>query len=60
MSTTVGCGIVALHGPMIDRKLSRGTDGYDRDSFTRALVVREPMGELAPPAMESIRAGEAR
>jgi muramoyltetrapeptide carboxypeptidase len=57
---TVGCGIVAFHGPMIDRKLSRGTDGYDRDSFTRALLVREPLGELAPAALESIRAGEAQ
>ncbi len=27
------CGIVSFHGPMLDRRLSRGIDAYDRDSF---------------------------
>jgi muramoyltetrapeptide carboxypeptidase len=56
---TLGCGVVAFHGPMLDRRLSRGAEGYDADSFTRALCRREPMGELAPPALEPIRRGEA-
>lgn len=56
---TLGCDMVAFHGPMLDRRLSRGADGYDADSFVRALCTREPLGELAPPALESIRAGEA-
>ncbi|HEV2986209.1 MAG TPA: LD-carboxypeptidase [Vicinamibacterales bacterium] len=56
---TLGCGVVAFHGPMLDRRLSRGPEGYDADSFTRALCRREPMGELAPPALEPIRRGEA-
>ncbi|HZR24897.1 MAG TPA: LD-carboxypeptidase [Vicinamibacterales bacterium] len=56
---TTGCGIVAFHGPMIDRRLSHGADGYDRASFERALCVAEPMGELAPPGLECVRAGEA-
>src|SRR5439155_1093306 len=25
---TLGCGIVAFHGPMIDKRLSRGAEGY--------------------------------
>jgi len=55
---TLGCGVVAFHGPMLDRRLSRGAEGYDADSFTKALCRREPMGELAPPGLESIHGGE--
>jgi len=55
---TLGCDLVAFHGPMLDRRLSRGAEGYDIDSFTRALCGREAMGELAPPALEPIRGGE--
>jgi UDP-N-acetylmuramate:L-alanyl-gamma-D-glutamyl-meso-diaminopimelate ligase len=56
---TLGCDLVAFHGPMLDRRLSRGAEGYDIDSFTRALCRREPMGELVPAGLESIRDGEA-
>ena len=30
---TCQCGITALHGPMLDRRLSRGPAGYDERSF---------------------------
>ena len=56
---TIGCDTVAFHGPMLDRRLSRGEEGYDADSFARALCRREPMGELAPAALQSLREGEA-
>src|SRR6185295_12986984 len=56
---TLGCGLIAFHGPMLARRLGRGADGYDADSFLSALCRREPMGELAPPGLESIRPGEA-
>jgi len=56
---TLGCGVVGFHGPMLDRRLAHGAEGYDVDSFTRALCRREAMGELAPPGLESIRGGEA-
>jgi len=56
---TVGCNLIAFHGPMLDRRLSRGADGYDVDSFMRALCRTEPLGELAPPGLEAIRGGEA-
>jgi len=56
---TTGLGMVAFHGPMLDRRLARGADGYDADSFARALCRAEPVGELAPPALESIHDGEA-
>ena len=56
---TLGCDSVAFHGPMLARRLGRGAVGYDEDSFVRTLCRREPLGELAPPGLESIRPGEA-
>ena len=56
---TIGCGLVAFHGPMLAGRLGRGAAGYDRDSFVNALCGREPIGELAPPGLETIRSGEA-
>jgi muramoyltetrapeptide carboxypeptidase len=56
---TLACGVVAFHGPMIERRLSRSTQGYDQRSFLGALSRTEPLGELAPAGVESIRSGEA-
>jgi muramoyltetrapeptide carboxypeptidase len=56
---TLGCDLVAFHGPMLAGRLERGADGYDPESFERALCRLEPMGELAAPGVESIRGGEA-
>ena len=52
--------MVAFHGPMLAGRLAAGEAGYDRDSFERALCRREPMGELAPAGLETVRSGEAR
>jgi muramoyltetrapeptide carboxypeptidase len=56
---TIGCETVAFHGPMLDRRLGRGADGYDKASFLNALTRRDPMGELTAPALEVIRPGTA-
>ena len=56
---TIGCGLVAFHGPTLAGRLGRGAAGYDEDSFVRTLCRREPAGELAPPGLEAIRPGEA-
>jgi muramoyltetrapeptide carboxypeptidase len=56
---TVHCDMVSFHGPMLAGRLGRGDEGYDRASFQRALCQLEPMGELAPPGLESVVAGEA-
>jgi len=53
------CGVVAFHGPMLDRRLGRGERGYDRETFIRALCHAAPLGELAPSGLEVIRPGEA-
>jgi muramoyltetrapeptide carboxypeptidase len=56
---TLNCDLVAFHGPMLAGRLGRGAEGYDEDSFIRALCRREPMGELAPAGLETVRPGEA-
>jgi len=56
---TIGCGMVAFHGPMLAGRLGRGAEGYDPGSFLAALTKREPLGELTAPGLEAIRSGEA-
>lgn len=56
---TLGCELVAFHGPMLAGRLGRGAAGYDEDSFVRSLCRPEPLGELAPAGLETIRTGEA-
>jgi muramoyltetrapeptide carboxypeptidase len=53
------CGIVSFHGPMLDRRLSRGIDAYDRDSFIGVLTSTEPLGELRAVQLETLNEGEA-
>ncbi len=52
------CGVVSFHGPMLEARLARGEQGYDRDTFLRALCDAEPLGPLAPPTLEVVRPGE--
>ena len=56
---TLGCDLVAFHGPMLAGRLGRGASGYDQDSFVRTLCRSEPAGELSAPGLDTIRAGEA-
>ena len=56
---TCQCGMTALHGPMLERRLARGEEGYDRASFM-ALVEGKAAGlELAPPGLTVLKAGDA-
>jgi muramoyltetrapeptide carboxypeptidase len=52
-------GIVAFHGPMLEGRLARGVDGYDRRSFLDAVTKPAPLGELAPEGLETLWPGEA-
>ena len=52
-------GLSCFHGPMIERRFAAGEARYDRDSFLRALQEPAPVGILAPPALEALKAGEA-
>lgn len=57
--TVCHAGLVAFHGPMLDRRLSRGDAGYDKASFLAALSEPAPMGRLAPPGLSVLREGTA-
>lgn len=55
---TCQCGLTALHGPMLDRRLSRGPAGYDESSFVALLQGGCGM-VLAPDGLLVFREGEA-
>ena len=56
---TTRCGIVSFHGPMLDRRLGRSDEGYDRDSFLGAITRPEPLGEIGAGTLETFCKGEA-
>jgi muramoyltetrapeptide carboxypeptidase len=51
-------GCASVHGAMIDGRLSRGSDAYDRASLLGSLSDT-PLGELIPAGLDVIRPGEA-
>lgn len=55
---TCGCGIAALHGPMLEGRLAHGSAGYDESSFVALLNGGEGL-ELAPDGVMTVRPGEA-
>ncbi len=56
---TCQCGVTAVHGPMIDGRLSRGAEGYDESSFMR-IVTGDCVGlELGPEGLVTLQEGEA-
>ena len=55
---TCQCGLTALHGPMLERRLSRGADGYDESSFM-ALAQGGVGLTLAPDGVFVLTPGEA-
>lgn len=60
LSLYVQNDLVAIHGPMIDRRISKGPSAYDEDSFRRVLMQADPAGEFTPPQLETLRSGTAR
>jgi muramoyltetrapeptide carboxypeptidase len=56
---TLSCGVVTFHGPMVERRLSRGPAAYDRDTFVRCLCRPAPVGKIRHEQIEVIRSGEA-
>jgi muramoyltetrapeptide carboxypeptidase len=55
---TLTCGTTALHGPMIERRIARGSAGYDESSLLALLQGGEGL-RLAPDGLHVLRAGEA-
>ncbi len=56
---TTGCGLTALHGPMIDRRIAAGAGGVHLESFRAALHGGAGGRALAPPSLEVLRGGTA-
>jgi muramoyltetrapeptide carboxypeptidase len=56
---TCQCGIKALHGPMIDGQLARGTTHYDPASFLSLAQGSGAGLEMAPDGMFGLKRGEA-
>lgn len=52
-------GLVAIHGPMIDRRIARGPSAYDESSFRKVMMEAEPAGECAPAQLETLHRGTA-
>ncbi|MBY0495382.1 MAG: LD-carboxypeptidase [Cyanobacteria bacterium] len=52
-------GLAAIHGPMIDRRISKGPSAYDEDSFRRVMMSSEPAGDFTPPQLETLNTGSA-
>lgn len=53
-------GLVGIHGPMIDRRISKGPSAYHEDSFRKVLMQAEPAGEFHPAQLEVLAPGSAR
>lgn len=52
-------GLTAIHGPMIDRRISKGPGAYDEASFRKVLMSGEPAGDLTPAQLETLHPGTA-
>ena len=53
------CGIVSIHGPMLEGRLEKGEDKYDRDTFERVVTRAAPAGPITHPDVITLREGEA-
>jgi muramoyltetrapeptide carboxypeptidase len=51
--------IVSFHGPMLEGRLARGPQFYDRDTFMRCLCRPYPPDEITHPQVEVLHSGEA-
>jgi muramoyltetrapeptide carboxypeptidase len=53
-------GVAAIHGPMVDRRLSKGPSAYHEESFRKVLMHAEPAGDFSPAQLEVLHPGSAR
>jgi len=56
---TCQCHVPALHGPMLDRRLSRGAHGYDESSFLALLQGGEGL-TLMPDGVMALSQGDVK
>ena len=56
---TQTCQVVTFHGPMLERRLSRGERAYDLDTLTRCLMRPVAAGLITHEHVEVLRPGSA-
>lgn len=56
---TCHVGLASVHGAMIEGRLAAGVGAYDEGTFRQSLL-EQPLGELSPDGLETIRGGEAQ
>lgn len=56
---TCQCGLTALHGPMLERRLAAGEGGYDRRSLVTLMQGGSTGLELQPAGLAVVREGDA-
>ncbi|MGH9254324.1 MAG: S66 peptidase family protein [Vicinamibacterales bacterium] len=56
---TCQCGITALHGPMLERRLARGEQAYDSHSLLKLMQGEGEGLSLTPDSLTAVRHGEA-
>jgi muramoyltetrapeptide carboxypeptidase len=56
---TCQCGVTALHGPMLERRLARGEEGYDSHSFLTLMQGSGQGLQLRPDSLAAVGSGEA-
>jgi muramoyltetrapeptide carboxypeptidase len=52
-------GLTAIHGPMVDRRLSKGPNAYHEESFRRVVMTADPAGDLRPDRLDTLHPGSA-
>ena len=52
-------GLTALHGPMLERRLARGSEGYDATSLLSSMQGLAEGMALEPEGLSTLRGGEA-
>jgi muramoyltetrapeptide carboxypeptidase len=52
-------GMAAIHGPMIDRRISKGPSAYDEGSFRSVMMSGDAAGDLQPAQLETLKPGAA-
>ena len=55
---TCQCGLTALHGPMLERRLAAGEAAYDRQSLLAMMQGGSTGLELQPDGLDVVREGE--
>jgi muramoyltetrapeptide carboxypeptidase len=56
---TCQCGLSALHGPMLERRLAHGERAYDSNSFLQLMRGQGEGLQLTPDGLHVVQPGEA-